>query len=72
MPMLSYWNGESESDERENKEGFGEDHGARSYSKVFGKCRESEKTTMVTRGGEKTPAFIRQTPCVIITAVHSK
>jgi len=26
---------------------------------------------LVTRGGEKTPAFIRQTPRVIITAEHS-
>jgi len=69
--MLSYWNSESESGERENKEGFGEDHDARSYSKVVGKYRELlKKTTLVTGGGETTPAFIRQTPHVIITAEH--
>jgi len=42
-PILSYWNSESESGERENKEGFGEDHDGRSYSKVVGKYRRVEE-----------------------------
>ena len=40
-PILSHWNSESESGEREDKEGFGEDHDDRSYSKEVGKYRES-------------------------------